>query len=123
MDNTWDKSPLQRWLVVALFVLALGYNLWGVSYHLTVGFMAGHEFRQAQTALTSYYIDRENNFGLLYETPIMGKPWVGLLMEVPIYEWSVVGLSRLTGLEHVVSARVISATCFYVMLGAVWLLL
>ncbi|MBW7895653.1 MAG: glycosyltransferase family 39 protein [Opitutaceae bacterium] len=113
----------RHWGVVLLFVLALGYNVWGVTYHFGMGFLAGHEFRQSQTALISRYIDRENNFGLLYETPILGKPWVSILMEVPIYEWSVVGLSRLTGWEHVISARLISVGCFYAMLGAVWLLL
>ncbi|MBW7895652.1 MAG: glycosyltransferase family 39 protein [Opitutaceae bacterium] len=113
----------RHWGVVLLFVLAMGYNVWGVTYHFGMGFLAGHEFRQSQTALISRYIDRENNFGLLYETPILGKPWVSILMEVPIYEWSVVGLSRLTGWEHVISARLISVGCFYAMLGAVWLLL
>ncbi|MCW5549152.1 MAG: glycosyltransferase family 39 protein [Opitutaceae bacterium] len=106
-----------------LFVVALGYNVWGLSHHFTMGFMAGHEFRQSQTALIARYIDQENNFGLLYEVPVLGKPWVALLLEVPVYQWSVVGLSRLTGWEHVVAARAVSVTCFYVMLGGVWLLL
>ena len=123
METTWDKTRINRWAVVLLFLLALGYNLWGVSYHFTMGFLAGHEFRQSQTAIISYYIDKESNFGLLYEVPVLGKPWVSILLEVPIYEWSVVGLSRLTGWEHVVAARTISVTCFYATLGATWLLL
>jgi len=113
----------REWAVVVLFVLALGYNVWGITYHFKMGFLAGHEFRQSQTELITYYIDKENNFGLLYETPVLGKPWVSILLEVPIYEWSVVGLSRLAGWEYVVAARVISITCFYLMLAAVWLLL
>lgn len=124
MDEKTNLSyARQNWAVVVLFVLALGYNVWGVTYHFGMGFLAGHEFRQSQTALISRYIDQENNFGLLYETPIVGKPWVSILLEVPIYEWSVVGLSRVTGWGHVVSARVITAACFYLMLGGVWLLL
>lgn len=123
METTWDKTRINRWAIIVLFVLALGYNLWGVSYHFTMGFLAGHEFRQSQTAIISYYIDKESNFGLLYEMPVLGKPWVAVLLEVPIYEWSVVGLSRLTGWEHVIAARTISIACFYVMLGGVWLLL
>lgn len=123
MENSWDKTRINRWGVVLLFLLALGYNLWGVSYHFTMGFLAGHEFRQSQTAIISHYIDKEDNFGLLYEMPVLGKPWVAILLEVPIYEWSVVGLSRLTGWEHVIAARTISIACFYMTLGAVWLLL
>ncbi|WP_157772372.1 ArnT family glycosyltransferase [Lacunisphaera limnophila] len=111
-----------RFLIV-LFVLALGFNLYGVTYHWTMGFMAGHEFRQAHTAIVAYHIDQQNNFSLLYETPIFGKPWVSLLLEVPIYEWAVVGLSRLTGLPHVIAARTITAACFYLTLPALWLLL
>ncbi|MDB6114549.1 MAG: hypothetical protein JWQ62_1494, partial [Lacunisphaera sp.] len=99
------------------------FNIYGVTYHWTMGFMAGHEFRQSQTAITTYYIDQQNNFSLLYETPILGKPWVSILLEVPIYEWSVVLLSRATGLPHVVAARTISAACFYLMLPALYLLL
>jgi hypothetical protein len=116
-------NKCEKWILLGVFLLALGYNLWGVTYHFRMGFMAGHEFRQSQTALTSYYIDQDNNFSLLYETPLLGKPWVALLLEVPFYEWSVVGLSRLSGWEHVVAARVISATCFYGLLAGVWLLL
>lgn len=106
-----------------IFILALGYHIYGVTYHWTMGFMSGHEFRQAQTAITTYYIDQQNNFSLLYETPVLGKPWVSILLEVPIYEWSVVLLSRATGLPHVVAARTVSATCFYLLLPAIYLLL
>ncbi|MBI2517727.1 MAG: glycosyltransferase family 39 protein [Opitutae bacterium] len=106
-----------------MFAAALAYSLYGVTYHWTMGFMSGHEFRQAQTAIVAYYIDQQDNFSLLYETPILGKPWVSILLEVPIYEWSVVWLSRATGLPHVVAARTISAGCFYLMLPALWLLL
>jgi hypothetical protein len=85
--------------------------------------MPGHEFRQAQTAITSYYIDQQDNFSPLYETPILGKPWVSILMEVPVYEWCVVLLSRATGLPHYMAARTVSAACFYLMLPAIYFLL
>ena len=106
-----------------IFFAALLFNLYGITYHWTVPFMAGQEFRQAQTAITSYYIDQQDNFSLLYETPIVGKPWVSVLLEVPFYEWSVVGLSRAAGLPHFMAARTISAVCFYLTLPAVYLLL
>jgi hypothetical protein len=120
---TADADRREARMLIAIFIVALGYSFYGITYHFTMGFMSGHEFRQAQTAIVSYYIDQQNNFSLLYETPIMGKPWVSILLEVPIYEWSVVGLSRLTGLPQVVAARCISAASFYLMLPAVYLLL
>ncbi len=121
-----DSSPVsrkERWLLTGLFAVALIYSLYGVTYNWTMGFMSGHEFRQAHTAIVAYYIDKQNNFSLLYEVPIFGKPWVSLLLEVPIYEWAVVLLSRLTGWPHIVAARTVSAACFYLTLPAIWLLL
>jgi hypothetical protein len=118
-----DVSTLERRLLIGVFVAALIYSLHGITYHWTMGYMSGHEFRQAHTAIVAYYIDKQDNFSLLYETPIFGKPWVSLLLEVPIYEWSVVLLSRASGLEHVVAARTITAACFYLTLPALWLLL
>jgi hypothetical protein len=89
----------------------------------TCAFMPGHEFRQSQTAIVSYYIDQQNNFSLLYETPVLGKPWVSILLEVPVYEWSVVVLSRITGVPHYIAARTISLSCFYLTLPALYWLL
>jgi hypothetical protein len=114
--------PLEDKILVGIFVIALLSHVFLATRNWTAGFMAGHEFRQAQTAITSYYIDRQDNFSLLYETPILGKPWVGLLLEVPVYEWSVVGLSRATGLPHYLAARSVSLACFYLALPAFYLL-
>lgn len=84
--------------------------------------MGGHEFRQAQTAIIAYYIDKQDNFGLYYETPLLGKPWA-FPFEVPFYQWAVVGLKRATGLEDFETARIISLSSFYLTLPALYLLL
>ena len=110
-------------MLVALFCVAVLAHLFLATRNWTCTFMPGHEFRQAQTAIVSRYIDQENNWSLLYETPILGKPWVSILLEVPFYQWSVVGLSRATGWPHLESARAISLTCFYLALPALYLLL
>jgi hypothetical protein len=115
-----------RWesrLLTAVFGVALALHFFCATYNLKVPFMPGHEFRQAQTAIISHYIDEQDNFSLLYETPILGKPWVSILMEVPFYEWAVVGLSRATGVPHIVAARTISLLSFYLSLPAFYLLL
>ena len=110
-------------VLILIFGAACILHLVLATYHWKMGYLAGHEFRQTQTAIISYYIDQENNFSPLYETPILGKPWVSILLEVPIYEWSVVGLSRLTHWPHYIAARTITLACFYLLLPAVYLLL
>lgn len=119
------RTPAQRenLVLTVIFVTALLTQAWLATRNWSAGFMPGHEFRQAQTAFIAHFIDRENDFSLLYEAPIVGKPWVSILLEVPFYEWSVVLLSRATGVSHVVAARSISLACFYLLLPALWLLL
>lgn len=101
-------------------LLAHGYL---ATRNWTAGFMPRHEFRQALTAITAYYVDQQNDFSLLYETPILGKPWACVLLEVPVYEWSVVLVSRAAGLPHYQAARSVSLACFYLTLPALYLLL
>ena len=84
--------------------------------------MLGHEFRQAQTALITDYIDRQNNFGVYYETPILGKPWA-FPLEFPFYQWVVVGVKRVLGIRDFEAARTVSLSCFYLALPAFYILL
>jgi len=112
-----------RHLLVGLFVAALLTHAWLVFFNLHMPFLAGHEFRQSQTALITYYIDKDNNFSPFYEQPIFGKPWVSFILEFPLYQWTVVGVSRATGWPHFLSARIISISCFYATLPALFLLL
>lgn len=114
---------LEDRILIAVFVCALLTHVWLVTRNWSVGFMLLHEFRQTQTALISHFIDREDNFSLLYEVPIVGKPWISVLLEVPFYEWSVVLVQRWTGWPLVVAARSVSLVCFYLTLPALWWLL
>ena len=123
MSGVVTPPRREHWFLIGIFCVALVIQFYCTTSNWTAGFMPRHEFRQAQTAIISYYIDRQDNFSPLYETPIVGKPWVSILMEVPIYEWCVVGLSRVTGLRHVIAARGISLACFYLTLPALYLLL
>jgi len=123
MSGVVTPPRREHWYLIGIFCAALVVQFYCTTLNWNAGFMPRHEFRQAQTAVISYYIDQQNNFSPLYETPIVGKPWVSILMEVPIYEWCVVGLSRVTGLRHVIAARCISLACFYLTLPALYLLL
>ncbi|GAB5560384.1 MAG: hypothetical protein SynsKO_20310 [Synoicihabitans sp.] len=121
-EKSQTEFPLAaRWTFV-IFVLALGYHFFFATYNFTYGFMVGHEFRQTQTALITRTIDEQNNFGIYYETPILGKPWA-FPLEFPFYQWVVVGVKRTLDLEYIEAARGVSLTCFYGMLPAVFLLL
>ena len=115
-----NERRLNAFLIV-LFCAALAAHFHFATMNWHYQFMAGHEFRQAQTALISYYIDKENNFSVDYSVPILGKPWV-LPLEFPLYEWGVVWLSRATHLPQFEAARTISLACFYLTLPALYLL-
>lgn len=76
------------------------YALWAASigWHNTILDFIG--FRQAQTALTTYFmIGRPPQ--LAYETPVVGPPW-SIPFEFPLYEWIVAAIVTLfhTGLDE-----------------------
>lgn len=105
-----------------LFVAALLVHFFFLTRNWHAGFLIGHEFRQAQTALITEQIDQQNNFTLRYDTPIFGPPWQAPL-ELPLYQWCVVGVKRLTGWPVYEAARAVSAAFFYLTLPAVFLVL
>lgn len=115
-------SPARRWLlptaVIALFLLHFHFATVGWKHP----WLPGHEFRQTQTALSTLFIQRDGDFRLAYPTPLFGKPW-SIPLEFPLYEWSVVGLARVTSLPLTEAARSISLACFYLSLPALYLLL
>lgn len=53
----------------------LAVSIYFVTSNWSTGFLAGHEFRQAHTALSIAFIDREQNFSIAYPTPLFGPPW------------------------------------------------
>ncbi|HYC70235.1 MAG TPA: hypothetical protein VEB66_03450 [Opitutaceae bacterium] len=120
-EGTRMARGLDRALL-PLFLGALVLHFALVTGNWRAGFLPGHEFRQTHTAIIADYIDREDNFSPIYTVPLFGKPWV-CPMEFPLYEWSVVGLSRATGWPHHVAARTVTLASFYLMLPALYLLL
>jgi hypothetical protein len=110
-----------RWFF-GLFLAALLFHLWGVHVGWESKNLPGGEFRQAQTALSAYWIKAENNFSLAYPTPVVGKPW-SIPMEFPLYQWTVVVTGKLTGWGLTKAGRAVSIACFYLTLPAVFLLL
>lgn len=108
--------------ILALFLVCLGFHGWALGVGWQSKNLPGVEFRQAQTALSAHFIKLENNFSLAYPTPVLGKPW-SIPMEFPLYQWTVVVVSKVTGLGITKSGRVVSIACFYLALPALYLLL
>lgn len=116
-------SRLASWLAFGAFVACGLFHAWGV---WVVGWqnktLPGVEFRQAQTALSAYWIKADNDFSLAYPTPVLGKPWA-IPMEFPLYQWTVVLTSKATHWGLTKAGRAVSIICFYLCLPAVFLLL
>lgn len=115
-------SRTETVLAVGLFVIALVFHGWGMSVGWKAKNLAGNEYRQAQTALSTYWIKQSGAFDLDYPTPVLGKPW-SVPMEFPLYQWSVVITSQVTGFGLTKAARLVSMVCFYLSLPALFLLL
>jgi hypothetical protein len=115
-------SVLESRLWLALFLGCLAFHCWGVGVGWQSKNLPGGEFRQAQTALSAYWIKAENNFSLAYPTPVVGAPW-SIPMEFPLYQWTVVITSKVTGWGLTKAGRAVSIACFYLILPALFLLL
>lgn len=109
-------------LMVVLFCFALAFHFWGALAGWKSLNLPGCEFRQTQTAISAFFIQREHNFSLAYPTPVLGKPWA-IPMEFPLYQWTVVWVSNALKLPLTQSGRAVSLGCFYFSLPALYLLL
>ncbi|MDI1320738.1 MAG: hypothetical protein PSW75_11190 [bacterium] len=107
---------------VILFVALLGFHGWAVSVGWTSFNLPGGEFRQAQTAVSAYWIQHDNNYALAYPTPVLGKPW-SVPMEFPLYQWTVAKLSTVTGWPLTQTGRGVNLACFDLSFPALFLLL
>lgn len=115
-------SRAEHAVAVALLLLCLGFNLWAGRVGWESRHLPGVEFRQAQTAISAYYIQAERNFSLDYPTPVLGKPW-SIPLEFPLYQWTAVVVSDLGRMNLTQAGRAVSMACFYLTLPAVLLLL
>ncbi|MFI5337496.1 MAG: hypothetical protein ACHQ5A_11970, partial [Opitutales bacterium] len=122
LGPAFGPSRLETLMAALLFAGALIFHGWGMSVGWRSKNLPGVEYRQAQTALSAYYIKQEGDFSLAYPTPVLGKPW-SVPMEFPLYQWAVVLTSNGTGLGLVKAGRLVSMGCFYLTLPALFLLL
>lgn len=118
----WAEQ-VQRWGAVLLLLIALAASLSSTLRNLDSGYLAGHEFRQSQTALSIHFIATEDNYALSYPTPVFGPPW-SIPMEFPLYQWIVArALQTQEDGSLPTTARLVSLLCFYLCLPAGFILL
>ena len=125
MGNPAASRPPRRlglWAALAVFAGCLAFHFGGAMVGWQSKNLPGVEYRQAQTAVSALFINRDDNFSLAYPTPVLGKPW-SIPLEFPLYQWTVVEVSRVTGLGLIKAGRAVSLACFYLMLPAIYLLL
>ena len=103
---------------VVLFFSCLVFSLWGISVGWDRNILDVFGFRQAQTAISSYYFLQGSPF-FAYHTPVMGPPW-SIPFEFPFYQWIVALVSK--GFEYPLdqSGRLVSAIFFYLTLIPAW---
>lgn len=70
---------------IAILLLALSLFWGGDRFSMT-------PFREAQTAITSYYMATGDSPFLAYEVPVLGREWA-VPLEFPIFQWIVAKLS------------------------------
>ena len=112
----------EKFIAVILFCGLLAFHGWGAGVGWKNLNLPGGEFRQAQTAISAYFIQLNHDFSLDYPTPVLGKPW-SVPFEFPLYQWAVVWLSDTTGLDLTKAGRTVNLACFYLSLPALFLLL
>ncbi|NQU38496.1 MAG: glycosyltransferase family 39 protein [Lentisphaerae bacterium] len=104
---------------VLLLVCAVAHvNLVTRGWNLPL--LGPHDFRQTQTALTSYWAIREG-FRLDYITPVCGPPW-SIPLEFPLYQWIVALVNTSTGYPLDQAGRLVSLLFFYLALPPAFLL-
>lgn len=123
-SSTSTEVPIAKGTARAarvVIALAFALNLWWVTRSWSEPLHDAHEFRQFQTAISTYYLHRDG-LRLDYETPLLGPPW-SIPMEFPTYQATVAIFSKATGMRLEQSARLIGILMFYAGLPALFLIL
>jgi hypothetical protein len=119
-DLAGPQAPGRGW-PFAVLAIAAALNLYHSLLWWGNRLVDFHDFRQTQTAISTYYLVKEG-FTLDYVTPVLGKPW-SIPMEFPTYQLAVAALVRLTGYPLDQAGRLVSLLFFYLSLAPLYLLL
>jgi hypothetical protein len=123
MNSNADTTPSpslveKRWFFPVLSVGLLVAAVWAMTRAWDASLLDRFQFRQTQTALTSYWIQHDG-FRLAYLMPVFGPPW-SAPMEFPLYQWLVATLANSSGSSLLSSARFLGILFFLLSLPAVY---
>src|SRR5258708_7627745 len=119
-EHSPNTSNSARALVVMFGLVALlAIGLVTLSWHASL--LDRYEFRQLQTALSTYWI-AEGGCPLAYPAPLVGPPW-SVPMEFPTYQVMVAAVHHLTGLPLEQTGRLIGIIFLFAGLPALYDLL
>lgn len=107
----------KEWAAFLLLLTVIAGHVWWATRGWEIPGMSGHEFRQAQTAITVQAM-QQDGFRLDYSTPIFGQPW-SVPFEFPLYQYVTAELSRLSGMDIVTAGRCASLIAFYLAIAGV----
>lgn len=120
MNDTGGHRTTSRALgVMFALVFSLTLVLLAQSWHASV--LDRYEFRQLQTALSTWWIAQEG-WQLDYLTPLFGPPW-SIPMEFPTYQVMVAKFHTLTGYPLEQSGRLVAVAMLLMCLPALYDLL
>ena len=97
--NSPGNQAIDRVLPI-VFGVMLCVSAWCWSRSWNAPILDRHEFRQLQTALSTFWL-KQDGFRLNYETPLFGPPSWSVPMEFPLYQWCVARFSSLTGMASI----------------------
>lgn len=109
-SRTSARALTVMFALVALLALALLTQSWHASL------LDRYEFRQLQTALSTWWIAHEG-WQLDYLTPLFGPPW-SVPMEFPVYQLIVAACHQVTGLPLEQSGRLVGIVMLFACLPA-----
>lgn len=122
MAQPSDQSPLSGRKSLAILLVAMGLvALWALTRSWSAPILDRYEFRQLQTALSTYWIGLEG-WKFAYPTPLFGPPW-SIPMEFPTYQVIVAALANLGGWPLEQTGRLVSILFLVATLPAVYDLL
>jgi hypothetical protein len=107
-------------LAWVILVIQGCFSLWALTRGWSAPLIDQHEYRQAQTALSAFWMLRDN-FSFAYPLPLFGPPW-SAPMEFPSYQALVAAWAGLTGSSIETAGRSISVLMLALTLPAIWLL-
>ncbi|MBX3736388.1 MAG: hypothetical protein KF715_06865 [Candidatus Didemnitutus sp.] len=109
------------WNLLWVFLAVLLGALWMLTERWDASILDRYEFRQLQTALSTFWMQRDG-FHLDYLTPLFGPPW-SVPMEFPTYQAIVATLAQHSGLPLEQAGRLAAVLFFLATIPALYDLL